>query len=120
MPTNKIYRGEIWEIDFRPAKGHEQDEIRPGLIISDDQFNNNSELVFAIPISTKARYYKEKLWPTYVPVKPPDGGVKQASYIKCEHMRSLSHERLRKRWGIVDLTIIRAVEKRLLLLLSLQ
>lgn len=119
MTDVKIYRGEIWEIDFRPARGHEQDEIRPGLIISDDQFNNNSGLVMAIPISTKPRYYKDKLWPTYVAVKPPDGGVKQESYIKCEHLRSISHERLRKRWGAVDISVIRAAEKRLVWLLGL-
>lgn len=118
MTVLKFYRSEVWEIDFRPARGHEQDEIRPGLIVSDDQFNSHSGLVIVIPISTKARYFKGKLWPTYVPIAPPDGGVREESYVKCEHIRSISHERLRKRWGAVDIPIIRAVEKRLLRLLG--
>jgi mRNA-degrading endonuclease toxin of MazEF toxin-antitoxin module len=46
-------------------------------------------------------------------------GLKQESYVKSEHLRSISHERLRQRWGTVDVSVIRAVEKRLVWLLAL-
>ncbi|MGA2150940.1 MAG: type II toxin-antitoxin system PemK/MazF family toxin [Geobacteraceae bacterium] len=39
---------------------------------------------------------------THVPLEPPEGGVREKSFIKCEDVRSISTERLKSRWGEVS------------------
>lgn len=108
-------RGEIWDTDFGPTRGREQAGIRPALIISVDVFNQSAaELVFAIPITTKVKPVR-----SHVPVKPPEGGLSQPSFIKCEDARSLSTQRLIRRRGSVTTTTLLAVEDRLRMLLGL-
>ncbi len=41
------------------------------------------------------------------------------SFIKCEDVRSISLERFKKRWGIVSLETMMAVEDRLRILMGL-
>ena len=54
-----------------------------------------------------------------VPVKPPEGGLDRASYIKCEDIRSVSKDRLIKRLGVVSPPTVAEVEDRLRILLEL-
>src|SRR5207237_10730816 len=49
-------RGEVWMVDLRPARGHEQDLWRPAVIISSDGFNRSAaELVMLLPITRTFR-----------------------------------------------------------------
>ena len=108
-------RGEVWTVNLDPAKGHEQKGTRPGLVISSDSFNfSPASLVVIIPLTTKRRNI-----PLHVEVNPPEGGLKQTSFIKCEDVRSVSKQRLSSRWGSVSPRTISEVEGRLRLLLEL-
>jgi mRNA interferase MazF len=40
--------------------------------------------------------------PFHVEVHPPEGGLSQTSYIKCEDIRAISTTRLRRRLGAVS------------------
>lgn len=57
--------------------------------------------------------------PFHVEVNPPEGGLTQQSYIKCEDMRSISIERLSDLWGVISPTTMMIVEDRLRILLGL-
>ena len=108
-------RGEIWDIDLSPVLGHEQGGHRPALVVSVDTFNvGPAELVVVLPLTSKAKGI-----PFHVEIQPPEGGVKQVSYVKCEDVRSISRQRLRERWGTVNSTTLLQVEDRLRILLSL-
>jgi mRNA interferase MazF len=108
-------RGEIWLANLNPVKGHEQAGIRPGLIFSVDQFNASAaDLVIIIPITTKAKNI-----PFHVAVVPPEGDLKETSFIKCEDIRSISKERLTQRLGAVSALTLTAVEDRIRILLGL-
>lgn len=108
-------RGEIWEVNLNPTRGHEQAGRRPALVVSVDIFNHGpAELVVVLPITTTARGI-----PFHVPLSPPEGGVRQPSFIKCEDVRSISRERLIAPWGFVTGTTMDAVEDRLRILLDL-
>jgi len=112
----KVQRGEIWLVDLNPTKGHEQSGIRPGLVISVDQFNDcPAELVVLLPITTK-----EKRIPFHVRVAPAESGLREISYIKCEDIRSVAKERLTKRLGCISRDTFDAVEDRLKILLGLR
>ncbi|MBF8264820.1 MAG: Programmed cell death toxin MazF [Dehalococcoidia bacterium] len=108
-------RGEIWEVNLNPTRGHEQAGTRPALMVSVDTFNHGpAGLVVVLPITTTARGI-----PFHVPLGPPEGGVKQPSFIKCEDVRSISRERLIAPWGAVSVSTMNAVEDRLRILLDL-
>src|SRR3954464_4550246 len=106
--ARKPNRGDIWVASLDPTRGHEQGGTRPVLIISVDQFNQGpADLVFAVPLSTKDKRVRSQ-----VPIDPPEGGVKERSFAKCEALRSISTVRLVERWGTVSDRTIGEVELR--------
>lgn len=108
-------RGEIWLVNLEPVRGHEQGGQRPALVLSVDLFNQGpADLVVVLPITSKAKGI-----PFHVEMLPPEGGVKVASYVKCEDIRSVARERLQRRWGAVSPATIESVEDRLRILLGL-
>lgn len=108
-------RGQVWLIDLNPTRGHEQAGTRPGLIVSVDPFNQTPlGLVVVVPITSKA-----KDSPLHVLINPPEGGLKHASFAKCEDVRSISRERLNESLGRVTPAVLRKVEDRLRLILGL-
>lgn len=109
-------RGEVWLVDLSPTRGHEQAGRRPALVVSADRFNaGRAGLVFVVPFTTRARGI-----PTHVEVRPPAGGLREASWARCEDLRSVSVERLIDRpLGVVPDEVLAAVGERLRLLLEL-
>lgn len=111
----QLARGEVWLADLNPVKGHEQAGKRPCLIISVDLFNQGAAgLVVVLPITSK-----DKGIPFHVELNPPEGGLKVRSFVKCEDVRSISVERLEKRWGTISPETLAAVEDRLRILMGL-
>ncbi len=89
-------QGEIWLFDPDPVKGREiGKKKRPGLILSNNLLNRGpSELTIIVPLTSK-----DKKIPSHVKIEPPEGGVKVASYAMCEQIRTISRERLIKKYG---------------------
>lgn len=111
----KPARGDIWGVDLGVGRGHEQSGKRPGLVVSVDEFNKGpANLVVLMPLTTR---YKGIPW--HVKIAPPEGGVKEDSYIKCEDVRSVSVKRLAEHWGTISETTMEEVEDRLRILLDL-
>ncbi|MBX7235590.1 MAG: type II toxin-antitoxin system PemK/MazF family toxin [Caldilineales bacterium] len=109
-------RGEIWLADLDPTRGHEQMGWRPVLIVSANLFNHGpAGLVFVLPLTRTFRGI-----PVHVPVEPPEGGLREPSYILCDGLRSIAKERLHgPPWGKVSAATMRQVEDRLRILISL-
>jgi len=108
-------RGEIWLADLNPTRGHEQAGQRPVLVISEDIFNQGlAGPVIVLPITSTYRGV-----PSHVPIKPPEGGIKNPSVILCEAVRSIAKERLVRRWGKVSSLTLAAVEDRLRIIMGL-
>jgi mRNA interferase MazF len=105
----------VWLVDLNPARGHEQRGRRPALIVSTDQFNTGpAGIVVVVPMTTRQRNV-----PLHVRVEPPEGGVRETSFAKCEDVRSISTERLESRWGAVSAQTMAVVADRLRILLDL-
>jgi mRNA interferase MazF len=108
-------RKDVWLVDLEPVRGHEQGRTRPCVVVSDDLFNHGpAGLVVVVPLTTRDRGI-----PLHVRVDPPDGGLQQPSFIKCEDVRSISVERLLSQWGAISDPVMREVEDRLRILLHL-
>jgi mRNA interferase MazF len=98
LKTNNFVQGDIWLFNPDPTTGNEVGKKnRPGLIISCNAFNRGkSGLVIVVPLTSK-----QKGVLTHVQIDPPEGGLLKTSYCMCEHVRSISVERLIKKIGIV-------------------
>ncbi|MEO6807885.1 MAG: type II toxin-antitoxin system PemK/MazF family toxin [Isosphaeraceae bacterium] len=108
-------RGEIWNVNLSPTRGQEQAGIRPALIISVDPFNHGpADLVIVLPLTSKS-----KRIPFHIQVRPPEGGLTETSYVKCEDVRLISKERLLQRRGRVCDATLADVEDRLQILMGL-
>lgn len=108
-------RGDVWELDLDPVRGHEQAGRRPALVVSADALNYGpSELVIVLPITTVDKGIR-----FHVPVAPPEAGLRRPSFVKPEDIRSIATVRLRRRLGSVAPNTMRAVETRLRVLLEL-
>lgn len=115
MTSGEPSRGEIWQVNLNPTKGHEQSGVRPALVISVDTFNHGpADLVIVLPITSVGKGI-----PFHVEVKPPEGGLTMRSFIKCEEIRCVSKERMVKRLGEVAERTIAAAEDRIKIILDL-
>ena len=108
-------RGEIWQVDLSPTRGHEQGGRRPGLVLSVDLFNHSpAGLVVLLPLTTR-----RKGIPFHIEIPPGQAGLKKKSFIKCEEIRTVSNERLTRKYGTVSPETMGAVEQRVRILLDL-
>jgi len=122
----KIRRGEIWNVDFSPVEGHEQDGTRPALIMSSDAIDINTiELAFAVPGTRSARTdpSTNELLADVVRVEPSkENGLTSVTYFLCNQLRAISLNRLtrpNKRIGVLDDSKLFEIEEILIALLDL-
>lgn len=110
-----IARGDVWQYDPDPVRGHEQGRARPAVIVSADTFNSGpARLVVICPLTTRDRGI-----PSHVPIDPPQGGVRLRSFVMCDQVRAISTERLRSHVGTLEGRTMRAIGQRLRILLDL-
>lgn len=109
-------RGDVWLATLDPTVGREQAGTRPVLIVSSNILNHGpTDLLFVVPLTTRERRIR-----FHVEVRPPEGGIRERSFAKCEDVRSVSRERLLAGpWGTVSLRTLRQVEERLRALLEI-
>ena len=108
-------RGEVWDAQLNPVRGHEQGGRRPVLILSVDRFNRGpSGLIVVAPFTRPQREV-----PLHLRVEAPEGGLKETSYLMCEDLRSISVERLGRRWGKVAPDTMALAQEKLRHLLGL-
>ena len=70
-------RGEIWVVNWNPARGSEQAGKRPALVIQNDIGNEHASTTIVAALSATIRIY-----PMNVLIEPPQGGLTKPSIIK--------------------------------------
>ena len=97
MAAARPRRGDIWLVDFGTPIGREQAGRRPAVVVSDDLMNAGpSGLVIVVPLTSTQRDL-----PSHVEIDPA-AGLDDASYAKCEDVKSISMERLVHAIGAVS------------------
>jgi mRNA interferase MazF len=85
------------------------------LVVSHDVFNRGpAELVVVLPLTSRLRKIR-----SHIRVDPPEGGLRSPSAVMCEAIRSVSKERLSKRFGRLDEGTMDDVDDVLAILLDL-
>jgi mRNA interferase MazF len=109
-------RGDVYDFNPDPVVGRELGKkIRPCIVVSDDNFNlGASRMIVVIPTTSTIPTNN----PLRYTVQPPEGGFDRASSICCDHVRSVSIDRLIAYRGRITGQTMSALEMRLRRLLS--
>ena len=107
-------RGEIWIVNWNPARGSEQAGRRPALVIQNDIGNEKAPTTIVAAISSSV-----KIYPMNVEVRPPEGGLELSSIVKTSQILTVSIERLEKRLGRLTNEVMDEVDRAIKLSLSL-
>ncbi|EOR95190.1 Growth inhibitor [Arcticibacter svalbardensis MN12-7] len=104
-------QSEIWLIDLDPTKGAEIQKRRPAIIVNDDRLGK-LPLKIIVPITDwKDRY---AIAPWMVKIEPDaTNGLSKASSADCFQIRSLFQERLIKKLGYIDGSILNEIKEAL-------
>lgn len=77
----KLKQGDIIKLNFTPQSGHEQAGYRPALVVSNEIFNQKTNLVIVCPISNTMNKF-----PLHVQL---DNRTTTTGSILCQHIKSL-------------------------------
>ena len=109
-------RGDVYYADLRPVVGSEQGGIRPVLIVQNDVGNRHSPTVIIAAITS--RMNKAKL-PTHIEIQSALYDMDKDSVVLLEQIRTIDKKRLKDRICHLDDSIMRKINKALMVSLEL-
>lgn len=91
----RVRRGDVYVVDFNPARGSEISKARPAVVIQNDIGNRHNSTVIVAAISTgeTARFRVN------VEVKAPEGGLRNNSLVYLHQILTVDKSRLGRRLG---------------------
>lgn len=117
MPNPVVQRGELYWLDWNPARGSEQAGRRPALVIQENPASSNSNypLTIVAAVSTQGRAIA-----SHVPIAPSaSNGLASPSFVKCEQIQTVSKARLMQRIGVLEAADMSRVDAALKKVLAL-
>ena len=118
-PTSPLSprRGEIWDVNWSPGRGAEQQGIRPALIIQNDR--GNASLSYPLTIVASMSRTEREL-PLHVRIAPSEeNGLSDFTDVKCEQLMTIEKSRLIRRRGFITSEELSRVDVALKLSLGL-
>ena len=110
-------RGEIWDVNWSPGRGAEQQGTRPALIIQNDRGNTSPTYPLTI-VASMSRTEREL--PLHVRIAPTaENGLTDYTDVKCEQVMTIEKSRLLRRRGAITSEDLGRVELALRLSLNL-
>lgn len=88
---------EVWFAELDPVRGSEQAGRRPVVVLSREAFNSaRRALAVVVPLTSTESGLR-----LHLAIDPPEGGLRHRSFAMPDMIRSVSHERLLERWGLI-------------------
>lgn len=109
-PQTKPARGEIYWIDWSPARGSEQAGHRPGVVISVDSFNRRMPVVCVAALTTKI---KPGIGTGISVLLPAGSPLPEAGQILPFQVMTIDQDRLQKYAGTLTPAQLQDVTKKL-------
>ena len=110
-------RGEIWDVNWSPGRGAEQQGTRPALIIQNDRGNSSASYPLTI-VASMSRTEREL--PLHVRIAPSEeNGLTDYTDVKCEQVMTIEKSRLLRKRGTITIEELHRVDSALKLSLNL-
>ncbi|GCF06828.1 type II toxin-antitoxin system PemK/MazF family toxin [Dictyobacter arantiisoli] len=110
-------RGEIWDVNWSPGRGAEQQGTRPALVIQNDRGNASGSYPLTI-VASMSRTEREIA--LHVRITPsPQNGLTDFTDVKCEQIMTVEKSRLLRRRGSITEEDLARVDQALRLSLQL-
>src|SRR5947207_14547001 len=110
-------RGDIWDVNWLPGRGADQQGTRPALIIQNDR--GNTSLSYPLTIVASMSRTEREL-PLHVRITPSqDNGLTDYTVVKCEQVMTIEKSRLIRRRGVITAEELHRVDLALRLSLNL-
>ena len=90
-------RGEVYEVEWRPARGHEQSGLRPAVIVQNDIGNRFSATTIVVAVTSRP---PKKPYPFEIEI--PDGVLPKPSWANCAHLYTIDKRRLGRLMGVLS------------------
>ena len=107
---SRLRRGDVYLVNFDPTIGAEIKKTWPALVIQNDIANRHSPITIVAAVTSK---FDERLYPTEVLIRLPEGGVSEDSVVLLNQIRSIDKARLIKRLGALKPTTMQKVDQAL-------
>ena len=114
---SQVQRGELYWLDWNPARGSEQAGRRPALVVQENAASSNPHypLTIVAAVSTQGRPIA-----THIALEPsPLNGLPSPSFVKCEQLQTVAKARLIQRIGRLNESEMDRVDLALKKVLSL-
>ena len=103
-------------MNFDPTLGTEIKKTRPALILQNDVANHWSSITIVAAITSQ---FEDRLYPTEILVKAPEGGLTVDSVVLLNQIRSIDKLRLLKRLGALKQGTMARVDRSLMISVGL-
>jgi mRNA interferase MazF len=111
----EVKRGDIFLVNFDPARGSKQAGFRPAVVVQNDVGNRYSPTTIVIVVTTAA----QKDYPFLVPLKAGEGGLKKDSAANAAQVLTVDKNRLVRKLGSLPPEKMRQVNRALAVSLGL-
>src|SRR5438128_2748464 len=109
-------RGEVYFVAFDPTRGAEIKKTRPAVVMRNNVDDRSRPITIVAPTSSK---FDDKVYPTEVLVRAPEGGLKVDSVVSVNQLRAVDKERLERRLGSLKPVTMTAVNDAIAISLAL-
>lgn len=105
----QVRRGQIWWVDFNPARGSEQQGMHPALVVQNDVGNEVAPTTIVIAMTTNIR----RVFPFTVMIPAAESGLPRDNLANAAQMLTVDKTRLRDRAGQVSDSTLSEIDRAL-------
>lgn len=117
-PGTNPRRGDLYWVDWNPARGSEQAGRRPAVVISNDRGNETAPTVVIAALTSRRSHRR---YPFQVLIPPvPRTGLAEESTVLCHQLMTIAKERLESRIGALPSDLMARVDQALRVALGLE
>ena len=93
MKVPEVHRGDVYLVNLNPTRGQEIRKLRPCLVVSPDELNDNTQTIIVAPLTKGSHAY---------PFRIPCRFQGQSGHIVLDQIRTVDRERLVRHLGTVS------------------
>ena len=104
-------RGDVYLVDFDPARGSEANKTRPAILLTNDGANRRAErlgrgVLCAVPVTSNVK----RVYPFQVFIPAAESGMEYDSKAQVELLRAVDLERVYNRIGQINAELLSQVD----------